>query len=146
MLPTRRSNVRSIWSDPFDLINRDFDRAVSRYFNGETPAVAGYPVDIREDDETVHVEAELPGFKREEINVTLENGVLTIEAERKVDADQPKPGQSHLNERRFTRVARSFTLPNTVDESNVDAKLEDGVLNLTLQKREEVKPRRIEVK
>lgn len=150
MLPTRRSNVRSVWADPFDLLHRDFDRMISRYFNGESaPAAptAGYPVDIREDAERIYVEAELPGFKRDEINVTLENGVLTIEGERKADSNEPTDqGQRHLNERRYTKVARSFSLPNTVDEGNVDAKLEDGVLHLTLHKREEVKPRRIEVK
>jgi HSP20 family protein len=146
MLPTRRSNVRSIWSDPFELLHRDFDRALNNYFEGGPTPVAGYPVDIREDDESVYVDAELPGFKRDEINVTMENGVLTIEAERKIENTGSQTGQHHLNERRFTKVSRSFSLPNTVDESNVDAKLEDGVLHLSLQKREEVKPRRIEVK
>lgn len=147
MLPTRRSNVRSIWSDPFDALHRDFDRMLSRYANGDIEApVAGYPVDIREDADSVYVEAELPGFKRDQINVTLENGVLTIEAQRTAQPDDQAQGEQHLNERRFTRVSRSFSLPNTVDENSVDAKLEDGVLHLTLSKREEVKPRKIEVK
>lgn len=110
--------------------------------NGEG-VLGAYPVDIREDAEHLYVEAEMPGFKRDEVQVTLENGVLTIQGQRKVEETQ---GDSHLRERRFTRVARSFTLPNTVDESKVDAKLENGVLQLTLSKREEVKPRKIEVK
>ncbi len=143
MLPTR--NVRSTWADPFELLHRDFDRMLSRHFaDGEEAPTASYPVNIQEDENHIYVEAELPGFKRDEVNVTLENGVLSIIAERKAEPVQGK--QQHLNERRYTRVARSFTLPNIVDESDVDAKLEEGVLTLALNKREEVKPRRIEVK
>jgi len=144
MLPTRRTRT-PVW-DPFEGIHRDFDRLLGRYFsNGDEPTLtASYPVDIHEDENHLYVEAEMPGFSKDELNLTLENGILTIAAERK---DQPeRDGETHLNERRFRRVQRSFTLPNTVDESDVDAKLEDGVLKLTLNKKEEVKPRRIEVK
>jgi HSP20 family protein len=146
MLPTTRRNVRNIWADPFDSLHREFDRALSRMVSDQEnggPATAHYPVDIHEDEDNITVEAEMPGFSKDEIDVTLENGVLTIQAERKVAESK---GSRHLNERRFTRVARSFSLPNSVDESDVDASLTDGVLTLTLKKREEVKPRRIEVK
>jgi HSP20 family protein len=133
--------------DPLDLLGREFDRAMSRWFDGGAAAEGGlvgmYPVDIREDNDHIYVDAELPGFKRDEINVTLENGVLHIAAERK---EEQKKGEAHLEERRFTRVARSFTLPNSVDENKVDAKYQDGVLRLTLNKREEVKPRKVEIK
>ncbi len=144
MLPTRRT-ASTFWRDPFESLHRDFDRMLSRHLNadgGEEALVGAYPVDIREDENNLYVDAEVPGFKRDEINVTLENGILSIQAERQPEQAE---GSRHLNERRYTRVARSFTLPNTVDESNVDAKLADGVLKLTLQKKEEVKPRRIEV-
>lgn len=143
MLPTRRTRTPA-W-DPFESIHRDFDRMLGRYFsNGDEPTpTAAYPVDIHEDDNHLYVEAELPGFNREDVNVTLENGMLTITAERQ---EEKREGETHLNERRFRRVHRSFTLPNTVDEGNVDATLSDGVLKLTLNKKEEVKPRRIEVK
>ncbi|MCC7205563.1 MAG: Hsp20/alpha crystallin family protein [Phycisphaeraceae bacterium] len=144
MLPTLRRNR---WSNPFDVMHQDLDRMLQSWWGGEDPngegVLGAYPVDIREDAEHLYVEAEMPGFKRDEVQVTLENGVLTIQGQRKVEETQ---GDSHLRERRFTRVARSFTLPNTVDESKVDAKLENGVLQLTLSKREEVKPRKIEVK
>lgn len=143
MLPIRR--VRSSWADPFDLLHRDLDRMISRYIAPDEPQglTASYPVDIREDAEHIYVDAELPGFTREQVNVTLENGQLTISAERNIENTE---AEHHLQERRFTRVSRSFSLPNTVDESKVDAKLADGLLRLTLNKREEVKPRRIEVK
>lgn len=144
MLPTfirRRANFES----PFSTIENELNQALSRYW-GERPdstLTGSYPVDIREDEAHIYVDAELPGFKREEINVTLENGMLTIAAERKEEA---KKGDVHLNERRFTRVARAFTVPNTLDENKVEAKLDGGVLHLMLHKREEVKPRKIEVK
>ena len=134
------SSMDSLW----DSFHRDFGRAFNQYSGnpGDQMITGAYPVDIHEDDEHIYVDAELPGFKKNEIDVTLENGVLAIEAQRK--AEETK-GQRHLTERRFTRVARRFTVPNTVDENTVDAKLLDGVLHLALNKREEVKPRRITV-
>ena len=145
MLPTLR---RSGFVTPFEELQREidsaFDRTWGRVENGRgSGALASYPVDIHEHDDHLIVEAELPGFKREEINVTLEQGVLTIHAERSAEE---KPGTPHLNERRFTRVSRSFRLGQAVDEAQVDATYEDGILRLTLPKREEIKPRRIEVK
>jgi HSP20 family protein len=142
MLPTTTRRTLN----PFAVLQREIDDVFDRAFagdNGGTWAPAGYPVDIREHDDHLIVEAELPGFKRSEINVTLEQGVLTIEAVRK---EEEKPGQPHLTERRFSRVTRSFRLGQAVDDGKVQAKLEDGVLTLTLPKRDEVKPRRIEVK
>ena len=138
----RRSNVY----DPVDTVQREFDRALGRWFGGDGgdyELIGAYPVDIREDDEHVYVDAEIPGFKKDEINVTMENGMLHISGERKVEKTK---GESHLSERRYTKISRSFTLPTAVNESNVDAKLDNGVLHLILNKREEVKPRKIEVK
>jgi len=105
--------------------------------------VASYPVDVREDENHILVEAEMPGFKKDEVNVTLESGVLTIAAERSIEQ---KEGTQHLTERTYTRVHRSFSLPNTVNDADVNAELKDGVLHVTLNKREEVKPRKIEIK
>jgi len=123
----------------------ELSRALSKnwFDEGEATSLGAYPVDIHEDDDHVYVEAELPGFDKDEVEVTLENGILRINAERK---SEEKKGQPHLTERRFTRVSRAFSLPTTVDEGKVDAKLNDGVLNLTLDKRDEVKPRKIQVK
>jgi HSP20 family protein len=102
-----------------------------------------YPVDVREEDGKLIVDAEMPGFRREEVDVSIDNGVLTITAERK--PEQTK-GTRHLTERRCTRVERSFTLPAPVDESRVQAKLEHGLLHLELPLTEESKARRIAVK
>lgn len=134
--------------DPFEAMHRDFDSMLGRLFTGresEGNWMAPYGVDIREDGDHIYVEAELPGFKKEEVEITLENQTLTIAAERKSEV-KPKDGeQTLLQERRYSRFLRSFTLPPTVNESKVDAKLQDGVLMITLNKREETKPKKITV-
>jgi len=131
--------------DPFAGLQRELNRAFDRAWpQQEEDLVGAYPVDIRETDDQVVVEAELPGFDKKDVDITLENGVLTIQAQREDQGEHN--GERHLNERRFTRVARSFTLPQNVDEQNVDAKLDSGVLTLTLNKQEPAKGRKIEVK
>lgn len=150
-LPTRVSRG---FVDPMDLIGREFDTVLNRYFgagegagNGGNRAnwMAPYGVDIREDQDHLYVEADLPGFKKDEVDITLENQTLTIAAERKFENNPEQKGDWLLNERRYARFLRSFTLPPTVDDQKVDAKLADGVLRVTLNKREETKPRKIQV-
>ena len=150
-LPTR---VNRGFVDPMDLIGREFDGVLNRFFAGAGDAtnggsranwVAPYGVDIREDQDHLYVEADLPGFKKDEVDITLENQTLTISAEHRPEATEEKKGDWLLNERRYARFLRSFTLPPTVDESKVDAKLADGILRITLDKREETKPRKIQV-
>lgn len=145
-LPTRVT--RALAHDPFDVFGRDFGTLMDRFFNAReagTGTLAPYGVDVREDPDHLYVEAEVPGFKKEEIDITLENSTLTITAERNPQASEDQKGDWLLRERRYTRFSRSFTLPPTVDESTVDAKLDNGVLKITLNKREETKPRKITV-
>ena len=89
----------------------------------------------------------MPGFRKEDVDITLENQTLTIDAERRSEKREggEKKGELLLNERRYSRFLRSFTLPPTVDESKCIAKLADGVLTITLNKREETKPRKVTV-
>lgn len=138
-------NIQNVWDSPFDLL-RDVDRALGNRLNlGNDDLTAKYPVDIYEDAEGLTVLAELPGFSKEQVDVDLDKGVLTIAAQR--GQDKPAEGQTtHLRERRFTRVHRQFTLPTSVDTANVDATLSNGVLTLRLMKKQEVKPRKIQVK
>jgi HSP20 family protein len=143
-LPTR---VLRAMNDPFVDLHRDFDQMIGRFLRPPTDGGtnwAPYAVDVREDADHLYVEAELPGFKKDEIDITLENQTLTISAERG-DRKEQTQGDYLLNERRYGRFLRSFTLPPTVDEKSVDAKLADGVLHITLNKREETKPRKIQV-
>ena len=144
MLPTHVA--RQNGSDPMESFQREFDTAISRIFgggDGRQIRWSPFGVDVREDADHIYVEAELPGFKKDDVDITLENQTLTISAERKEETE--KTGDYLLNERRYRRFLRSFTLPPIVDEKKVDAKLNDGVLSITLNKREETKPRKIQV-
>jgi HSP20 family protein len=134
---------------PFESVQREFDSALGRLFTGRSDNGGGYPapygVDVHEDVDHIYVEAELPGFAKEDVQVTLENQTLTISADRKEASRKPEKGDWLLNERRYSRFLRSFTLPPTVDQQTVNAKLQDGVLNITINKREESKPRKITI-
>ena len=102
------------------------------------------PVDISEDDHNIILKAEIPGMKAEDLHISLENNVLTISGERKFQGEETKEN-FHRIERRYGKFARSFTLPAGVDAANVNATFEDGVLNITLPKREEFKPKQITI-
>ena len=140
--PIRR---RRFWEDPFGFVRAEFPDVAPMWDrdSGENDLVVAYPVDVSETDKDIVVEAELPGFTKDEVNVTLEKGVLTISAERK---EEEAEGEKRINERRYTRVQRSFTLPVTVEDDKVNAKLENGVLKLTLPKAAESVSQRIAIK
>ena len=150
-LPTRVNRGGGTAVDPMELLQREFDGMFNRWRGGRDAGdgnlLAPYGVDIREDADHFYVEAELPGFRKDDVDITLENQTLTISAERREDTKQGngKKGELLLHERRYSRFLRSFTLPPTVDEQSVNAKLNDGVLTITLNKREETKPRKIQV-
>jgi HSP20 family protein len=146
-LPTRVNRLANM--DPVEAMQREFDTVLGRFLTGggsnNGGRLAPYGVDVREDNDHVYVEAELPGFRKDEINITLENQTLTIAAERGEANEDGKKGELLLNERCYTRYLRSFTLPPTVNEQTVNAKLNDGVLTITLDKREESKPRKVTI-
>jgi HSP20 family protein len=152
-LPTRVA--RNQGYDPVEAAQRDFDTMLSRWWGGremtgQQSGLAPYAVDVREDADHIYVDAELPGFKKEDVDITLENQTLTISAERKSETrkrggEGGNGGDLLLHERRYNRFLRSFTLPPTVNEQNVKASLQDGVLTIVLDKREETKPRKIQV-
>ena len=141
--PRRPAGVPSLWEDPFASVEERLNRFMGRFWDDRGESLAAYPVDIHEDNYNIYVEAELPGFKKEEIDVNYEGGVLTVTAERKPAVREGS--QPHVSERRFTRVQRRFTLPTTVDEGNVTARLEDGVLFIALKKREETQRKKIDI-
>ena len=103
------------------------------------------PVDIfQTDDHELVLKAELPDMTREDIDITVENFVLTIKGEKKV-TPEVKEEQFHHVERRYGVFSRSFSLPRTVDASKVSAEYRNGVLTIKLPLREEAKPRQIKV-
>ena len=136
-------------NDPYEALTRDFDQFVSRVFGGdEVPAsLAPFGVDIHEDAEHLYIEAELPGFTKDQIDVTIDKQVMTISADRSESNERPTENNKGwlLRERRFHRFQRAFTLPDTVDASNINAKLDNGILMLTLNKKPESKPRKVSI-
>ncbi|MGN6625723.1 MAG: Hsp20/alpha crystallin family protein [Tepidisphaeraceae bacterium] len=146
-LPVKIS--RSQPTSAFDVMQQEFDNALGRWFGGgrdffgDGGSLAPYGVDIRDDKDHLIIEAELPGFKKDEIDISLENGTLSIQAEHREEKQQGEKQDYLLRERRYQRFMRSFTLPTSVDDKKVDAKYQDGLLTITLNKQEAVKPRKI---
>jgi len=102
-------------------------------------------VDITEDDKEYLITAELPEVKKEDVKVTVENGVLTLTGERKFEKEE-KDKRYHRLERSYGSFARSFTLPSDSDAQKVNAEFKDGVLKVHVTKSETAKPKQIEVK
>jgi HSP20 family protein len=109
---------------------------------GLTPSL-----DVKETDKDIVVEAELPGLEDKDISLTMQNGVLTIKGEKRLDHDEQREDY-HVMERRYGSFQRSLQVPDTVDEDKVDARFENGVLTITLPKRPEAakEQRKIDIK
>jgi len=102
-------------------------------------------VDIKESKDAIHISADLPGFKADDVEVTVENGVLSIRGERKFE--EASEGESyHRVERSYGVFERTFSLPTSVDAGKVEARFKDGEMKIVLPRREESKPRSIKVK
>lgn len=102
------------------------------------------PVDIYEDSESVVIKAELPDIDQKDIEVKIEDNTLTLRGERKQEKDLKKENY-HRIERYYGTFQRSFALPHTINQEKVKASCERGVLTITLPKREETKPKQINV-
>jgi HSP20 family protein len=128
-----------------DEVNRLFESTLggnggpAALFSGWNP-----PLDVYQDKDNVTVRVEIAGVRKEDIDISLENGVLTISGERKQEKDSDA-GETFRSERFFGRFHRSVTLPTEVDSERVAASYKDGVLAVTLPKSETAKPRQIEV-
>jgi HSP20 family protein len=102
-------------------------------------------VDIDEQDDKYVIKADLPGVEKKDIDVKLENGMLSIRGEKHTESESGN-GKRHRTERFHGTFARSFTLPDSVDVDNVDASYKDGVLTLAIPKKEQAKPKAIDIK
>lgn len=138
--------------DPFrelrslqDEVNRLFSSSFSRGDNELMRGAWSPNVDIFENKDQIVLEAELPGIKADDVDISIENNILTIHGERKFEK-KDEGDNFHRVERSYGSFTRSFTLPPTVSSENARAEFENGILRLTLAKREEAKPRRIEIK
>ncbi len=130
--------------DTFRKLNSELDR----YFGGAGSDNRGpwAPLaDIVEDDKQYSITLELPSVAKEDVKVTLENGILSIHGERKFEKEI-KEKKYHRIERSYGSFHRSFTLPDDADAKKIDAQVKDGVLTVVIPKSEEAKPKSIEVK
>ncbi len=140
--------------DPFrelvalqDRMNRMFEESVRTRGTEEGEFASGSwapPVDIYETQNALLVKAELPEVKREDIDIRLENGVLTIRGQRKLN-EELKNYQCYRMESQYGTFSRSFSLPRTVNAEKIEANYKDGVLSITIPKHEETKARQIQI-
>ena len=140
------ARVARLFPKSFD---RDMNELFDAFFNGVQQGGAALsrqwfaPAALWEAEDSYYVEADLPGVKREDVELTLDNNVLRIAAERKAPEGERKVWHS---ERGYGRVERTVSLPEKVDHDSIEAELSDGVLVVKLQKRPETLPKKIELK
>ena len=130
-----RDEMDRLFKSPFTTFARP-----SQFLNGWAPAI-----DLYEDKDHLIVKVEIPGMTKEEIEVSLRDGVLSISGERKRDESHHQAGV-YRSERSLGRFQRIVTLPKLVEAEKVKANYKDGVLTITLPKTEEAKPKQIEIK
>jgi len=140
--------------DPFrdlnilqDRMNRLFEDTGRGIRRGEEPAATTIwspAVDIYETEGEIVVQAELPGMDRKDISLNLENNVLTIRGDRQFKKET-KEDNYHRIERSYGGFSRSFSIPTSVDEDKIRADYKDGVLRIALPKKEQAKPKQIQI-
>jgi len=124
----------------------DFSRRMNSIFNTlseeeEEPSVYSFDpaIDIQENDDKFELTAELPGMNKKDVNISINEDVLTISGEKK-NKVKKEDAQCYRAERMFGKFERSFRLPDAVDQDNIEAKYENGILHLTIPKKEKTKP------
>jgi HSP20 family protein len=135
----------SRWN-PFNEMQRLRDE-LFRGWPGQTGEMQAFApaVDIYEDEAMITVSAQIPGVKADEVHIDVENNVLTLSGERKLEREDKREGY-HRIESSYGSFTRSFVLPESADSEKVEANLSDGVLSVRIPKRPETAPKRIEVK
>ncbi|MDX1610075.1 MAG: Hsp20/alpha crystallin family protein [Halofilum sp. (in: g-proteobacteria)] len=134
-----RYETRNPWSQFHQELNRMLGEGSSVATSDWVPVV-----DIREDKDQFVLHADLPGVKREDIDITMEEGVLSIRGERRLE-EVKEEGEYKRIERAHGTFYRRFSLPDTADPDKISARCNEGVLEVVIPKRETVKPRRIEI-
>jgi HSP20 family protein len=129
-----------------DRFNRLFNESFSRFFDNEGAAAQAWTpaVDIYETDRDLTLKAELPGVDPKDVEARVEDGTLYLKGERKLEKET-KEKNYHRVERAYGSFMRSFELPSSVDADKVSAEFKDGVLTLTMPKKEEAKPKTVKI-
>ena len=137
---------RGLTGRPKDWFDHEFDAVMRRVWGDDPVATTtGYPVEIREDDEHLYLELEMPGYTKDEVDVEFDRGVLTVSAERSTENKEEKKGEVISTERHHSKYVRRFTLADKFDVDSGAARLENGVLFLTFDKSGVTKPKTIAV-
>jgi HSP20 family protein len=139
-----RTGGRSLRTELDKLFEDFFGNSMVRGGDGASAGVWSPAVNVREDTNNYYVEAELPGMSKEDIHVEVENNVLSLKGERRFENKQEGENY-HFVERSYGSFFRSFALPKNVDSENIGAEYKEGVLHITLPKREEVKPKKVSI-
>jgi HSP20 family protein len=126
-------------------IERVFDSFLRPRWIEEAAGDLTFPLDVAERENEFVITAEMPGVKKDDISVTLENGVLTVSGEMKSEQTEKEGERIVRQERRYGKYVRSLRLGTQINEKAIKAHYKDGVLELTLPKAEEVKPKKISV-
>ena len=129
----------------FDQINNEMNRYLSMRDTAANQEHEWTPaVDIHEEDSCYMLTADIPGVNRQDVEITLEDGVLTVKGERKSGTEVTEE-RYRRRERIYGTFVRQFNLPDTVDAANISAKAEDGVLKIAIPKQEKPEPKKITV-
>lgn len=147
-------NALTLYRNPLSATFGDLDKMLDAFFGDSVldaaPAsrrAGSFPVDVRETDNSYVVEAELPGFSEKDIQVSVDDGALVIEAKRESSKDsKEEKGRWVLKERSFEEVRRAFRLPEDADAEGIEASFRNGLLTLEAKKKEGSKRRSIAVK
>jgi HSP20 family protein len=135
---------------PVFSLRREIDRLFEDTFGGNgTQGGASWtpPVNVREDDKDLTFQVELPGVKPEQVDITVDNGVLTIRGERQETRTEGEDkARYHLVERSYGAFSRSFQLPKGLDETKIDAQFDEGVLTVHIPKSALPQPKRVQIK
>jgi HSP20 family protein len=147
------------FSDPFAALRAEMEHLFDNFSFGRLPSFPRFTtelttegtmmpsVDVRENDKEIVIEAELPGIEEKDVSVTVQDGLLTVKGEKKLEKKEEKENY-HTMERRYGSFMRSMRLPDTVDEENISAKIDKGVLTVTVAKKpgaETTKERKIDI-
>ena len=129
-------------------LRREIDRLFDDAFGGtptRTGALWAPPVDVRESQNELALSVEVPGVSPDQIEVTIDNGVLTVKGEKREERKEGDEGQYHLVERSYGTFMRSFQLPKNLDESKIEAKHEHGILTIRIPKAALPQPKKIAI-
>lgn len=139
-----RNFLPNQWSDVDLLVNQLFGPQIVKSLNSQPDSGSGWANEgsAWEEDETYHIEVDLPGVVRENVELTYDQGELRISAERKA----PERPSAQADQRRYGKLVRTVSLPETIDPETIVASLEQGVLHVSVTKKPEAQPKRIEVK